>query len=68
MTINWKDMLERAFWTFLEGFLVALPATFSVGMDSAALKSALLAAAMAGVSALKTLVVEFAKNKITTTE
>lgn len=63
MKINWNDMLERAFWTFLEGFLVALPATISVGMDSVALKSALLGAAMAGVSALKTLVVEIVRRK-----
>ena len=63
MKINWNDMLERAFWTFLEGFLVALPATISVGMDSVALKSALLGAAMAGVSALKTLVVEIVRQK-----
>lgn len=63
MKINWNDMLERAFWTFMEGFLVALPATISVGMDSVALKSALLGAAMAGVSALKTLVVEIVRQK-----
>ena len=56
MVINWKDILERAAWTFLEGFLVALPATFSVGMDGAAWKSALFSAAMAGLSALKTLI------------
>lgn len=59
MNINWKNILERAAWTFAEGFLIALPATFSVGMDGAAWKSALLSAAMAGLSALKTLAVEF---------
>ena len=26
--MNWKNILERAAWTFLEGFLVALPASF----------------------------------------
>ena len=62
MVINWKDILERAAWTFVEGFLVALPATFSVGMDGAAWKSALLGAAMAGVSALKTFMLEFVKQ------
>ena len=61
-TINWKDVLERAIWTFAEGFLIALPATFSVGMDGAAWKSALLGAAMAGLSALKTVAIEFVKN------
>lgn len=62
MKINWIDILERAAWTFAEGFLIALPATFSVGMDGAAWKSALVAAAMAGLSALKTFVLEFVKN------
>lgn len=56
--INWINILERAAWTFAEGFLIALPATFSVGMDGAAWKAALLGAAMAGVSALKTFAIE----------
>lgn len=59
--INWKDIAERAVWTFVEGFLVALPATFSVGMDDAAWKSALVGAAMAGLSALKTFAIEIVK-------
>lgn len=66
MVINWKDIAERAVWTFVEGFLVALPASFSVGMDGAAWKSALVAAAMAGLSALKTFVLEFVKQHNTT--
>lgn len=60
--INWIDILERAAWTFLEGFLIALPTTFSMGMDDAALKSALVSAAMAGLSALKTFAVELIRN------
>lgn len=62
MTINWMDILERAAWTFVEGFLVALPATFSVGMNGAAWKSALVGAAMAGLSALKTFAIEVVKS------
>lgn len=62
MMINWKDIAERAAWTFAEGFLVALPATFSVGMDGAAWKSALIGAAMAGLSALKTFAIEVVKQ------
>lgn len=58
MNINWRNILERAAWTFAEGFLVALPATFTVGMDGAAWKAALLGAAMAGLSAVKTYVIE----------
>lgn len=60
-TINWKDILTRAVWTFAEGFLIALPATFTVGMDGAAWKSAVLGAAMAGLSALKTFTLEVVK-------
>lgn len=62
MKINWKDILERAAWTFAEGFLVALPATFTMGMDDAAWKSALVGAAMAGLSALKTFAIEVVKT------
>lgn len=56
--IDWINILERAFWTFVEGFLVALPATGAAGMDGAAWKSALIGAAMAGLSAVKTLIIE----------
>ena len=62
MNINWKDILERATWTFAEGFLIALPASFTVGMDGAAWKAALLSAAMAGLSALKTLAINIVKS------
>jgi hypothetical protein len=57
--INWKNILERALWTFLEAFLVALPATITIDtFAGAAWKSALLSAACAGLSALKTFAVE----------
>lgn len=68
MNINWKDILERALWTFAEGFLVALPTTFSLGMDGAAWKSALAAAVMAGLSATKTLMVEIVKKRKAVTQ
>lgn len=56
--IDWIDLISRAAWTFAEGFFVTLFATGYIGMDEAALKAALLGAAMAGVSALKTFVVD----------
>ena len=59
--INWMNVLERALWTFVEAFLVALPTTFSLEMDGAAWKSALMSAACAGLSALKTFVIEMIK-------
>lgn len=63
MKIDWKDIAERAMWTFIEGFLVALPATFSADMDGAAWKAALLGGAMAGLSALKTFVLGVARQR-----
>ncbi len=59
--MDWKNIAERAAWTFLEGFLVALPATMSIEMDGAAWKAALFSAAIAGVSALKTFLLELVK-------
>ena len=56
--IDWKNILERAAWTFLEAFLVALPTTITMDMTGAAWKSALLSAACAGISAVKTLIIE----------
>ena len=61
--MNWKNIFERAGWTFIEAFLIALPATVSIEMDGAAWKSALLSAACAGLSALKTLAIEFVQAK-----
>ena len=61
--MNWLNILERAGWTFLEAFLVALPATISADMDGAAWKSVLLSAACAGLSAVKTFIIELLKSK-----
>ena len=61
--MDWKNILERAGWTFLEAFLVALPATFSIEMDGAAWKSVLLSAACTGISAVKTFIIELLKER-----
>ena len=61
--MNWKNVAERALWTFLEGFLVALPAATGLGVDAAAWKAALLGALMAGLSAVKTLAIELLQAK-----
>ena len=62
--IDWKNILERAAWTFLEAFLVALPATISVDTFGGGLwKSVLLSAACAGVSAVKTYIIELIKSR-----
>lgn len=61
--MDWMNILERAGWTFLEAFLVALPTTISADMDGAAWKAVLLSAACAGLSAVKSFVIELLKNK-----
>ncbi len=62
--IDWVNILERAAWTFVEGFLLALPASFTLEMDGAAWKAAIFSAGMAGLSAVKTLIIEIIqKNK-----
>lgn len=56
--MNWKNVIERALWTFAEGFVLALPVTLSADIDGAGWKSVLFSAALAGVSAVKTAAVE----------
>lgn len=62
--MNWMNLWERAAWTFAEAFLVALPSTVSLKLPAAGWVSALLAAACAGLSALKTLLVELVKRRL----
>ena len=62
--IDWKNILSRAGWTFLEAFLVALPATVTIDtFAGAAWKSALLSAACAGISAVKTFIIEWIQSQ-----
>lgn len=61
--MDWKNILERAIWTFVEGFLVALPSLTSLELDGALWKSILLSGIMGGISALKTFIVELIESK-----
>ena len=61
--MDWKNILERAAWTFVEGFLVALPVSFTLEMDKAAWYAVLASAAMAGLSAVKTMLLEVLRNR-----
>ncbi len=56
--MDWTNILERAAWTFVEGFLVALPLGGGE-LDKAALMGAL----MAGLSALKTFTVDWIRSR-----
>ena len=56
--IDWINILERAGWTFLEGALLSMPTAFTMEMDGAAWKAVLFSAALAGLSAVKTFILE----------
>ena len=58
MGIDWLNILERAAWTFIEGALLSMPTAFTMDMDGAAWKAMLFSAGLAGLSALKTFILE----------
>ena len=62
--IDWKNILERAAWTFLEVFLVSLPDPISTSLfDGDMWKAALFSAGCAAASAVKTLIIEWIQNR-----
>ena len=53
--INWKNVVERALWTFVQGFLSTMIIT---GFTKNELKATLIGGVAGGLSALKTVIVE----------
>lgn len=53
--IDWKNVIERALWTFFQGFLSTMIIT---GFSEEELKATLIGGLAGGLSALKTIVLE----------
>jgi len=51
--MDWFDTAHRTFWTFLEAFVGALAATYSLAVDGAAVLSAIAAGIAAAIVPLK---------------
>lgn len=58
--INWKNVIERAVWTFVQGFLSTMIIT---GFTRDELKATLIGGVAGGLSALKTVIVELMEEK-----
>lgn len=61
--ITSSDLVNRAAHTFLQAFLAALLVSYSSVHDLSSAQSVLLAAVAAGISALKTLLVNFIASR-----
>ncbi|MCI9585273.1 MAG: hypothetical protein HFH45_01395 [Bacilli bacterium] len=57
--VNWKDLIERALWSFVQGFLASLVVT---GFTQDEMKIALIGALTGGLSALKTFILDMFRN------
>lgn len=53
--INWENVIKRALWTFVQGFLSTMIIT---GFTKEELKATLIGGLAGGLSALKTIIVE----------
>lgn len=63
--IDWKNLLERALWTFVEGFLLAIPIIAPSNIESFmndSWKMILAGALGAGISAVKTFILDAIKQ------
>tara|TARA_R100001198_G_C5110419_1_gene138216 strand:- start:311 stop:499 length:189 start_codon:yes stop_codon:yes gene_type:complete len=61
MSDELNDMLERAFWTFVEAFIGALTVAPLVGIEAETVQLAALSGGAAALSVVKT----FAKKQVT---
>ena len=62
MSQEYKDLIERCLWTFVETFASTLVITPALGVEISTLEVAVLSGGAAVLSVLKS----FAKNKIST--
>ena len=59
MKLDWKNILERVIWTFIQAFVGALVFTPEIGW-----KAMLIPAIAAGLSALKNVILDIARQKL----
>lgn len=57
--INWKNVIERALWTFAQGFISTMVIT---GFTKEELKATLIGGLAGGLSAFKTVIMELKEN------
>lgn len=58
--MNYRDLAERCFWTFVSTFIGALIGSAVLSLDVSALQSA----ALAGIGAVLTVVSAFARDRL----
>lgn len=59
MKLNWKDILERVIWTFVQAFVGAIVISPNLGW-----KAMLIPAIAAGLSALKNVILDIARQQL----
>ena len=63
--VDWKNLFERAAWTFAEGFLLAIPIISPANIAelvNGSWKLILAGAIGAGISAAKTIIIDFIRQ------
>lgn len=63
MKLNWKDIIERVVWTFVQAFLGALVIMPNLPSNEE-WKAMLIPAIAAGLSAIKNVILDIARQKL----
>jgi len=63
--LNWKDIVERTAWTFVQGFVSAIPVGFSL-TDFTSMKILAIAGLTGGIAAVLAFLKNLAKQHLET--